>query len=620
MRRREFGLGAVVMSVALAIAAGGSGCDRRRSAGGRQPQGIALKDSAQADAAFKFVVVGDTRPGRRVYPTDDRASVSIDYLENILWINRTEHDLSVNVGDIISGYNKEDPDLTIRQWENYDRAALGLRKPCFMVVGNHDVWDEQSAEIYTKRYGPLYYSFDHKGVHFTCLSSEVPEEANSIGDGQLAWLEEDLQQAQDARHRFVFLHRPMWTQRRGADAEGWMGRVHSLLLKYEVDTVFAGHDHYYQFEEIDGIRYIISGGGGAELRGHRLAGGFFHFLSVSVPEQGAPVITVMEKDEAMPQDVVTRKQAEAIRKLTGGPVFADAAMRGETTKLVLRFVNETELAAEYDLQWTAISDPGTKVKPLAATLKVRAGKTKLLSFKLALPPEPSVIPVLTWTAKINGGEIDGKTQLAVARRGRYVVGAGFVPSAAIMKIHSKGQIGYGKPANWKGVQDSSSRAWLKKETGGLRFRAEVTDDVLVAEGKNAWENDSVELYFDLRSPAKRGRNTKEPGWFQLIVVPWFGKEITNSAIIFQQGRKVKDAFPGMTVESGKMGKGYWLEVFIPLDGITRLHGELPREFFFDYSVNDVDSGTTLKTQMPWSGAISNYMKPHLWGRMKPVRR
>jgi hypothetical protein len=38
-----------------------------------------------------------------------------------------------------------------------------------------------------------------------------------------------------------------------------------ILAKHHVDLLLAGHDHLYQRGEHGGIRYIVSGGGGAGL-------------------------------------------------------------------------------------------------------------------------------------------------------------------------------------------------------------------------------------------------------------------------------------------------------------------------------------------------------------------
>ena len=38
-----------------------------------------------------------------------------------------------------------------------------------------------------------------------------------------------------------------------------------LFKKYNVDMVFSGHNHVYERFEVDGINYIVTGGGGSPL-------------------------------------------------------------------------------------------------------------------------------------------------------------------------------------------------------------------------------------------------------------------------------------------------------------------------------------------------------------------
>ena len=61
-----------------------------------------------------------------------------------------------------------------------------------------------------------------------------------------------------------------------------------LLEKYGVQLVLSGHDHYYQRNQVNGITYIVTGGGGAPL--HPVGRGpstlfaeeTYHFLRVAV--------------------------------------------------------------------------------------------------------------------------------------------------------------------------------------------------------------------------------------------------------------------------------------------------------------------------------------------------
>jgi hypothetical protein len=42
-----------------------------------------------------------------------------------------------------------------------------------------------------------------------------------------------------------------------------------ILARHRVDLLISGHDHIYQRGQMGGIRYVVSGGGGAPLYGIR---------------------------------------------------------------------------------------------------------------------------------------------------------------------------------------------------------------------------------------------------------------------------------------------------------------------------------------------------------------
>jgi hypothetical protein len=49
-----------------------------------------------------------------------------------------------------------------------------------------------------------------------------------------------------------------------------------------VKAVFEADDHRYDRREIDGLLYVISGGGGAPLTSFKERGGYFHYVWISV--------------------------------------------------------------------------------------------------------------------------------------------------------------------------------------------------------------------------------------------------------------------------------------------------------------------------------------------------
>jgi predicted phosphodiesterase len=166
-------------------------------------------------------------------------------------------------------------------WQRFFAIATELlaQIPYFPAVGNHDVgWDGadtagRADQMFALPPGPpdrpagaYWYSRDLADVHLVFLDSNAYERPE-----QETWLERDLAQArkQKARAIVVFTHD-------GPYARGLHGgnpiareRYVPILARHHVDFVFSGHDHLYQRGEIAGVRYVVSGGGGASLYGIR---------------------------------------------------------------------------------------------------------------------------------------------------------------------------------------------------------------------------------------------------------------------------------------------------------------------------------------------------------------
>ena len=269
---------------------------------------------------FRFVVMGDNRPWSVDY--DDIVTQNGFFLGNIGRANATKADFAVIVGDSVLGYTR-DSELIGKEWDAFEETCKLFDMPYVSVIGNHDVWDEQSQAIRQKRYGPLYFSWDHKGCHFIALNSEMVGQLDIITGAQLEWLKNDLERAVLARRIFVFIHKPLWLwddNRRwdnGSEEEinrnQWNTIVHPLLAKYHVDTVFAGHIKRYRlYPQKDGVNYVVSGGAGEELPLYELAGGFFHFLKVDVAGNSSS-FRVVRKDDEFPANCVTSESVEELK-------------------------------------------------------------------------------------------------------------------------------------------------------------------------------------------------------------------------------------------------------------------------------------------------------------------
>ncbi len=255
-----------------------------------------------ADAAgrtnFAFVVLGDSRHWTPVTQPET-------FREIVREANLLRGALMVDVGDLILGYSEHD--MTNRMWDEFEKVVRTSEIPFIPVAGNHDVSAPMQEEIYQQRIGALYFSFDYGNAHFICLDGDQVG-VEGIGPEQLAWLKADLE-ATAAQHIFVFLHEPYWR-----DPEMW-DAVHALLAAHKVEAVFAGHEHHYElFPTRDGVRYFISGGGGAELGKAPERGGFHHFLWVAV--EGPNVYYAVVKPGAiLPIDIIANPLEANIPRL-----------------------------------------------------------------------------------------------------------------------------------------------------------------------------------------------------------------------------------------------------------------------------------------------------------------
>jgi 3',5'-cyclic AMP phosphodiesterase CpdA len=137
------------------------------------------------------------------------------------------------------------------------------------VPGNHDVGDKCTAvspahaidqycvDQFQSLVGPSYLSFDRDGIHFVTINTSLVGSGLAQEAAQLAWLENDLNENR-AKRIFLFIHYPLFMGR--VDEPSYYdnveepGRSHilSLLEKYGVEAVFAGHVHNFFYHDHKG--------------------------------------------------------------------------------------------------------------------------------------------------------------------------------------------------------------------------------------------------------------------------------------------------------------------------------------------------------------------------------
>jgi hypothetical protein len=154
------------------------------------------------------------------------------------------------------------------------------RTPFYPVLGNHDVQTSNGQPYLDAFYLPSanssterWYSFDHGKVHFIGLDSNEVLTAR-----QTIWLRYDLMtaRANNAQWIFVAFHHPGYSSgtHHGRDPDVYQNWC-PIFEEFEVDAVFAGHDHIYErttvcrdfYPNKRGVVYYVVGTGGQSLYG-----------------------------------------------------------------------------------------------------------------------------------------------------------------------------------------------------------------------------------------------------------------------------------------------------------------------------------------------------------------
>ena len=164
--------------------------------------------------------------------------------------------------------------------------GAGLPGRVFPAVGNHEVWDDSDVEgllkafPYLKQFGVsdkrLIYKFDFNGARFIFLwtgkydyrSPSSWDADRPAYEAQMKELRQWLDEAKAAGTRKVFIsfHAPAFC-RSGMGPIPEPQNPHKVIASYANDldvVVLNGHVHTTELYEVDGVKYLLLGGGGAE--------------------------------------------------------------------------------------------------------------------------------------------------------------------------------------------------------------------------------------------------------------------------------------------------------------------------------------------------------------------
>ncbi|MHC4086340.1 MAG: fibronectin type III domain-containing protein [Planctomycetota bacterium] len=228
--------------------------------------------------AVKFLAYGDTRGNNNVTPVghDQVCYRMVQTYEG----DSDFQTFALHVADWVdTGQDEFDwqNEFFLRSKDNVMEFLANM--PLVGCMGNHEHNTMSFCNSVYAKYFPFpgattstddWYEIKYGPVHIVVIN-EYRREQSGSGSGltlngtALAQVKSALVNS-DREWTFLMFHAPAYSARGGhANNPHPIDQLEAWINNY-VDIVFAGHNHYYARCEMDGVRHITTGGGGAPLR------------------------------------------------------------------------------------------------------------------------------------------------------------------------------------------------------------------------------------------------------------------------------------------------------------------------------------------------------------------
>lgn len=199
--------------------------------------------------SVRFLVVGDSGTG-------DKAQYQVAAQ---MWKAHAvfPYDFAIMVGDNL--YGSERPQDFSKKFEIPYKPMLDANIPFYAALGNHDDPNQRFYKPFNMN-GQRFYTFQKKDTRFFALDS------NYMDKDQQKWLEDELKKS-NSKWKIPYFHHPLYSSGATHGSEVDLRTIiEPLFVKYGVEVVFAGHEHFYErIKPQNGIVYFTAGGS-AKLR------------------------------------------------------------------------------------------------------------------------------------------------------------------------------------------------------------------------------------------------------------------------------------------------------------------------------------------------------------------
>ena len=201
--------------------------------------------------AIAFAVIGDNGTG---------SAAQYDVARQMLKTHATHpFEFVLMMGDNM--YGSQQPRDFSMKFETPYGPLLRMGIPFYAALGNHDEPDNRHYPKFNMG-GNRYYSVARGPARFFFFDT------NFMDPAQVKWIEQSLRDARE-EWKIAIFHHPIYSDgdRHGPNV-GLRVVLEPMLVRHDVDVVFAGHEHIYErIKEQKGIPYFIVGSSGQLRKG-----------------------------------------------------------------------------------------------------------------------------------------------------------------------------------------------------------------------------------------------------------------------------------------------------------------------------------------------------------------
>ncbi len=287
----------------------------------------------------------------------------------------------LHTGDMIHGYT-HNAGKASKEWVQFFESISELECPFYPTPGNHDITTKEMRDVYLSRFKKLYYGCRLGDFYVIVLNSFPGNGFHRLDDKQCEWLQAELKN-NPSKYIFISVHSPLYlNEYREYD---W-SKVHKILKKYNVEAVFTGHEHIFDYRKIDGIHYFcLNTSGNLEKYNNHLAGRSYHYLEVCLNKNKIEYNVISKGRKYLPEDVLPDEYIRGKEFIPGNRTvpLIQTGSEGEYRGGIIIKNNTSGVRGQFMRLRGKIEEDGWKLLSPKKDVVIAPGETRTVEYTLS---------------------------------------------------------------------------------------------------------------------------------------------------------------------------------------------------------------------------------------------